>query len=229
VALRSRHVCKPDTTSNWRWQGNPKVGERFSQPDTIPVKSARKQIFRSRDDGTFDIALFALKVEITLVSWNPQEPRLYCQIESLAGFSPSYSFASSNVHSLRRTLCLKAGSLLLLGCLFCGILAPAAVAYSSDEIVEVAGREGLSSDVHDFFLRALEDAMLRSAVVAPVVPTLDARKGNESRPTIVISRSAVETSTAVTRSVLASDQDINAARLVLRSTFLRSSVRPLGP
>ena len=133
------------------------------------------------------------------------------------------------MHSLRHTLCLKAGSLFLLGSLVCGILAPGAVALSSEEMVEVAGREGLSSDVHDFLVRALEDAMLRSAVVAPVVPALDARKGDDKRPTVVLSRSVLKNSTAITRSVLASNQDMNAVRLVVRTAILQSSARPLGP
>lgn len=168
-------------------------------------------------------------LEFKGVCRNPEGSVLYCRTESSMGFLPSYPFDSSNVHSLRHKLSLKVGSLFLLGSLLCGILAPGAVALSSDEMVEVAGREGLSSDVHDFFVRALEDAMLRAAVVAPVVPALDARKGDEKRPTVVVSRSVVTDSTPITRSVLASDQDMNAVRLVVRTAILRSSARPLGP
>lgn len=59
-------------------------------------------------------------------------------------------------------------ALLLLGSVVTGVLAPGAVAYSRDDIRTAAERSDLSGEVRDFLTKALEDAMVRAALVGPV-------------------------------------------------------------
>jgi hypothetical protein len=57
-------------------------------------------------------------------------------------------------------------ALLLLVSVLTGLMAPAAVAMSKDEMLTVVETEGLSSKVKDFLSDALEDALSRSVSVA---------------------------------------------------------------
>ena len=67
-------------------------------------------------------------------------------------------------------------ALLMLGSVVSGVFAPGAVALTREDIRAASQRSDLSSDVRDFFTKALEDAMVRAALVGPVTagaaPTL---------------------------------------------------------
>ncbi|MGB0650272.1 MAG: hypothetical protein ACPG3U_03035 [Rhodothermales bacterium] len=70
--------------------------------------------------------------------------------------------APSTSHILSRCC-----ALLLLGSVWMGVLAPGVVAMSRTDIQQVAGQEGLASEVQEFLNGVLEDALLRAAMAAP--------------------------------------------------------------
>lgn len=55
------------------------------------------------------------------------------------------------------------------------LCAPAAVAFSKDDIEATASSEGLSAAVKSFFTDVLEDAMTRSSAVAQINPSFQSR------------------------------------------------------
>lgn len=85
-------------------------------------------------------------------------------------------------------------SALLLGSVLLGVLAPGAVAFSRTDIQQVAGTEGLSSDVQDFLNGVLEDAMLRAANVAPASSSgaEHLRPSSDYSPFVIVPHGALE-------------------------------------
>lgn len=86
-------------------------------------------------------------------------------------------------------------ALLMLGSVVSGVFAPGAVALTREDIRAASQRSDLSSDVRDFFTKALEDAMVRAALVGPVTagaaPTL--RRPGPDNPDYVVPQGAQRT------------------------------------
>ena len=101
------------------------------------------------------------------------------------------SGALLGVNSVSHRFCIRLSAVLLLGSVLTGLLAPAAVAMSRTDIVIASEQAGLSSDVQDFFSEILEDALLRSAIVAQLTAATSTRLLAPSRRLFVQSRSAV--------------------------------------
>ena len=85
-------------------------------------------------------------------------------------------------------------ALLMLGSVVSGVFAPGAVALTREDIRAASERSDLSSDVRDFFTKALEDAMVRAALVGPVsagaAPTL--RRPGLDHPDFVLAQGTME-------------------------------------
>lgn len=88
-------------------------------------------------------------------------------------------------------------ALLMLGSVVCGVFAPGAVALTRDDIRAASERNDIASDVRDFFTKALEDAMVRTALVGPVssgaAPVM--RRGGLDNPEFVMAQGTLELAT----------------------------------
>ena len=143
---------------------------------------------------------------------NPYLDGLYCESGNafVRTASPkpyrtvSISADMQPVPHLLNRLC----ALFLLGSVLVGVLAPGAVAMSRSDIQEVAGQEGLSSDVQDFLNGVLEDAMLRAVMVSPAsTPAQNTlRTADERPPVLVISTGVMEMRPANSLSLVDADQ-----------------------
>ena len=110
-------------------------------------------------------------------------------------------------HPLNR-LC----ALFLLGSVLMGVLAPGAVAMSRTDIQEVAGQEGLASDVQEFLNGVLEDAMLRAVMVSPTTTSAlhSLRNADDRPPVFVISTGMMELRPTTGLSQVDADQQLPA-------------------
>ncbi|MDA0378484.1 MAG: hypothetical protein O3C45_04180 [Bacteroidetes bacterium] len=92
------------------------------------------------------------------------------------------------------TRCSRFFALLMLGSVLTGVFAPGAVAVTRDDIRAASERTDLSADVRDFFTKALEDAMVRAALVGPIsassTPTV--RRPGPEYPDLVMAPGALE-------------------------------------
>ncbi|MDE2995649.1 MAG: hypothetical protein OXT73_02760 [Bacteroidota bacterium] len=92
-------------------------------------------------------------------------------------------------------------ALLILGSVLTGVLAPGAVAISRDDIRTTAAQVDLSGDVRDFLTKALEDAMVRAALVGPVSVSLTTttRRPDAERPVMTLPVGLLESGPADAR------------------------------
>jgi len=128
-------------------------------------------------------------------------------------------------HSIR----IRLGALLLLGSVMTGLLAPAAVAMSRTDIELAADQDGLSSDVQDFFEEVLEDAMLRSAVVAPISAQSKQKISSAENVLFVIQGDFDARDQTITRDPLFSSLADQSIKLRIQLGFMSSGSQPLGP
>jgi len=119
-------------------------------------------------------------------------------------------------------------ALLLLVSLVTGLLAPAAVAMSKDEMLTVVKTEGLSSKVKDFLSDALEDALSRSVSVAHFSLTSPNRVFEGDRLLFVLAGS-VDFMSAQARPILKPIADFDERTEYLIFSSGTSGLQPLGP
>ncbi len=110
-----------------------------------------------------------------------------------------------------------------------GLLAPAAVAMSRTDIELAADQDGLSSDVQDFFEEVLEDAMLRSAVVAPISAQSKQKISSAENVLFVIQGDFDARDQTITRDPLFSSLADQSIKLRIQLGFMSSGSQPLGP
>jgi len=110
-----------------------------------------------------------------------------------------------------------------------GLLAPVAVAMSRADIVSASEQDGLSSDVKDFFFDVLEDAMLRSAVVAPISAGSSLQFGSSERVLFAIA-SPRDTHLKLVAPLLKQNKGFEwSAHQRVELGFMNSGEQPLGP
>ena len=122
-------------------------------------------------------------------------------------------------------------ALLLLGSVATGVLAPGVVAYSRDDIRTASERSDLSGDVRDFLTKALEDAMVRAALVGPVTTLVSwtPRNGEGERPEFLLPGGLLDAEFHAPRPVLLSALLSDTAAEDLRPVHRAGPVQPRAP
>ena len=169
------------------------------------------------------------------LSWF-QQPKGTSQTRKMSGRFLKWLFPSLNksgahsdfVWAVRRERNSKIIALTLLLSLFTGLMAPAVVAMSKDELNSAVQTQELPSKVKDFFLDALEDALTRSVSVAHISVNSPNRVSEGSRLLFVLTGS-VDFNQFPTPSIFSptSDLDVEADYVDLKHGT--AGVQPLGP
>lgn len=120
-------------------------------------------------------------------------------------------------------------AVLLLASTLAGLLAPAAVAMSRDDIVVAHASEDLASDAKDFFSDVLEDALFRSTVVAQVWSNAPNRIAPGGRVLFVLAGSADHDFETCGKQAPVSRLEFDQSVLMCSLGFGGSGEQSLGP
>jgi len=110
-----------------------------------------------------------------------------------------------------------------------GLLAPAVVAMSKDEITSTVLQEGLSSEVKDFFVDVLEDALTRSSAVAQLNYSSPNRVVAGGRVLFVLSGSADFSASRQAITQPSTNLEYRPASFFTTDSFRTAGLQPLGP